>query len=66
MVVRIAEKPDFRTETIAEVCQNNIIDDKPPNSYFVTIPAKKTSKSTKKDLNFLDKLDILWELKLSG
>ena len=58
MVVRIAEKPDFRTKMIAEVYQNNIIDDKSPNSYFVTIPAKKTSKSTKKI--FLTNLIYYW------
>jgi len=63
MVVRIPEKPDFRTGTIAEVSQN--IDDKPPNSYCCDyIWLKKTSKSIKKDLNFLDRLDILLELRV--
>ena len=32
----------------------------------MTIPAKKTSKSDKKDLNFLDRHDTLLKIILSG
>jgi len=62
MVVRIAEKPDFRTGTMTEVRQNI---DKPPNSYFCDYSGqKKCLKITKKDLNFFDRLDTLLELRV--
>jgi hypothetical protein len=42
-ILRIPERPDFRTGTIAEMCQN--IDDKPPNFFYDYSGKKNFEKS---------------------